>query len=446
MQVTETLSEGLKREYKVVLPAPDLASRLEEQLVDMKNKVKINGFRPGKVPLAHLRRLYGKSAMAEIVQTAVNEANKKILEDSGARLAHEPRVDFPEDQEEVEKILAATGDLAFTVKVEVLPTFEIGSFGDVALEREVAEISDSEVDEAVKRLADQNKSYEPKADAAADGDRLTIDFVGTIDGVAFEGGTSTGIDLVLGSNSFIPGFEGQLVGAKGEEERKVVVRFPDDYQNKDLAGKEAEFAVVVQTVSAPGEKPVDDEFAKNFNFESLDKLKEAVRANLEKEFAKASRDKLKRSLLDALDKRYSFELPESLVEQEFTNIWRQVEAENARTKQGFEEEGGEDAARAEYRAIAERRVRLGLLLADVGAEAKVDVTEEELGQALAERARQFPGQEQAVWNYYRKNADALAQIRAPLVEEKIVDHILSQVNVSDRQVSREDLFKMPEDA
>jgi trigger factor len=447
MQVTETHSEGLKREYKVLLPAEDLASQLEQQLVELKTKVRINGFRPGKVPVAHLRRLYGKSVMADIVQNAVTEANRKIVEENGIRLAQQPRVDFPEDQSEVEQILAARGDLAFTVNVEVLPTFEIGAFSELSLERLTTPVSEADVDEALQRLVDTNKIFTPRVEgeAAASGDKITMDFVGRIDGVAFEGGTSSGVDVVLGSNSFIAGFEDQLVGARAGEDRKVTARFPDDYQNANLAGKEAEFDVSVKAIAAPAETVIDDAFAKGFNFEGLDKLREALQANLEREFARASRDKLKRALLDALDQRYAFELPQGLVDQEFDNIWRQIEAENARSGQGFEQEGGEEAARAEYRRIAERRVRLGLLLAEVGAKAKVDVSEDELSQALVERARQFPGQEQAVWNYYRKNADAMAQLRAPLVEEKVVDHILAQAAISERQVAKEDLFKAPDE-
>jgi trigger factor len=446
MQVTETHSEGLKREYQVLLPAQDLASRLDLQLAELKTKVRINGFRPGKVPVAHLRRLYGKSVMAEIVQDAVNEANRKIVEDHGVRLAQQPRVDFPESQAEVEGVLAAQGDLAFTVNLEILPSFEIGTFSDLTLEREVAPVGEGDIDEAVHRLVDSNRPYTPREaeEAAAKGDKLTLDFVGRIEGVAFDGGTSSGVDLVLGSNSFIPGFEEQLVGARAGEERKVAVRFPDEYSSKALAGKDAEFDVTVKAIAAPAEITIDDEFAKGFNFEGLEGLRKAVRENLEREFARASRDKIKRVLLDALDKRYSFELPQGLVDQEFENIWRQVEEETKRSGEGFE--NGEEAARAEYRAIAERRVRLGLLLAEVGMTAKVDVTEEEIGEALVARVRQFPGQEQALWNYYRKSPEAMAQIRAPLVEEKVIDHILAQASVAERQVSKEELFKTPEDA
>jgi trigger factor len=448
MQVTETLSQGLKRAYKVVLPAGDLATRLDTQLTDMKGKARINGFRPGKVPMAHLKKLYGKSVMADVVQNAVNEVNRKIVDDNGYRLAGEPKIAFPEDREEVEKALAAEGDLAYTVDIEVLPKFEVGTFDDISLERLVYAVPDSEVEEAVNRMAERSRPFTPREDGAAaqDGDRVTIDFVGKLGDELFEGGSGNDHELVLGSGSFIPGFEPQLVGAKAGEERKVTVTFPVDYGAANLAGKEAVFDVTVKAVAAPGEVKIDEEFAKGFGLESLDKLKEAIRGNLEGEFTKMSREKLKRALLDALDKRYSFDLPEGLVEQEFAGIWQQVEAEQKRSGKSFADEGTtEEAARADYRKIAERRVRLGLLLAEVGEKSEVKVTDDEISAALVERVRQFPGQEKAVWDYYRNNADALASVRAPLYEEKVVDFIIGKAKVADKSVSKDELMKQDED-
>ena len=448
MQVTETLSQGLKRAYKVVLPAQDLAVRLEGQLAEMKDKVRINGFRPGKVPVGHLKRVYGKSVMAEVLQNAVNEVNRKIIDDNGLRLANEPKIDFPADQAEVEKALAAEGDLNYTVNIEILPKFDIGSFADVTVERPVAKATDAEIEEALQRMADRNRAYTARGEgeAAQSGDKLTIDFLGKIDDVAFEGGAGQDTELVLGSNTFIPGFEDQLVGAKAGEERKVNVSFPEAYGAANLAGKAAVFDVTVKTVAAPGAVEINDEFAKGFGLEGLDKLKEAVRANVQGEYDRLSREKLKRGLLDALDKRYSFELPESLVEQEFGGIWQQVEAEQKRSGKTFADEGSsEEAARADYKRIAERRVRLGLLLAEVGEKAEVKVTDDEMSAALVERVRQFPGQEKAVWDYYRNNQEALASVRAPLFEEKVVDHIIAQAQVTEKEVSREELMKQDED-
>ena len=448
MQVTETLSQGLKRAYKVVLPAKDLAARLEGQLAEMKTKARINGFRPGKVPVSYLKRVYGKSVMAEMMQEAVTEANRKIVEDNKLRLAHEPKIDFPTDQAEVEKALAAEGDLVYSVSIEILPTFEIGSFADVELERPVLKVTDAEVDEAMKRLADRHRSFTPREAGAEaqSGDQTTIDFVGKIDDVAFEGGSGEDTDLVLGSNMFIPGFEDQLLGAKAGEERKVNVAFPAEYGAANLAGKSAVFDVTVKAVSAPGEVEFNDEFAKGFGMEDIEKLKEAVRGNLQGEYDRMSAEKLKRALLDALDKRYSFELPETLVDQEFDGIWRQVEAEQQRSGKSFADENTtEEAARAEYRGIAERRVRLGLLLAEVGEKAEIKISDDDMSAALVERVRQFPGQEKAIWDYYRNNQEALASVRAPLFEAKVVEHIVSQSKVTEKEVSKDELMKQDED-
>ncbi len=381
MQVTETLSQGLKREFQVVLAAAELAEKLEAQLADLKDKVRINGFRPGKVPSGHLKRLYGKSIMGDVVQNAVNEANRKIVEDNGLRLATEPKFDFPEDKDQMEKVLEATGDLNFSIAFEVLPAFEIGAFDDVELERPVATVSDDEVQQGLDRLAERNRVYNAREDGAAaqNGDKLTIDFVGKIGDEAFDGGTAEGVDLTLGSGSFIPGFESQLEGAKVGDERKVVVTFPADYSAAHLAGKEAVFDVKVKTVATPAAVEINDEFAKGFGFDSVDKLREAIKSNLQRDYDRASRDKLKRALLDALDKKYSFELPQGLVEQEFGGIWSQVEAEQKATGKSFADDGAtEESQRAEYRRIAERRVRLGLVLAEVGEKAGVKVSDEEV--------------------------------------------------------------------
>jgi trigger factor len=442
MQVTETLSDGLKRAYKVVLPMQDLAKRLEDELDNMKDKVRINGFRPGKVPPGHLRKLYGKQVMGDVLQNAVNEANRKIVEDHSLRLANEPTIDIEGGDEGVKKAMEATGDLAFTVKLEVLPKFEVGSFDDVALERPVAAVDEAEVDQALERMASQSRPFSPKEGAAANGDKLTIDFVGKIDGVEFEGGKGEGLDLVLGSGQFIPGFEDQLVGASAGESRVVNVKFPEQYQAAHLAGKDASFDVTVQAVAAPGELVIDDEFAKSYGMESLDKLKDAIRSTMQRELDQVSRAKLKRALLDALDARYSFELPETLVEQEFNTIWQRVQEEQQQSGKTFADENTtEEAARAEYRGIAQRRVRLGLLMAEVGEQEKVQVTEDELSAAIVEQARQYPGQEKMVWDFYQKNPQAVAQIRAPLYEEKVVDVIVSKAKVTDKTVSKDELLK-----
>ncbi|WP_034995832.1 trigger factor [Beijerinckia mobilis] len=447
MQVTETLSEGLKREYRVVLPAADIASRLDEQLQEMKAKVRINGFRPGKVPVSHLKRLYGRSVMLDVVQEAINEANRQILEDNKLRPAGEPKIDFDGEKDEMEKAFESTADFAFKVAMEILPQFEIGSLDDITIERFIAEVPEEEVDRIVERFANQNRPYEPRpeGEAAEKGDKVTIDFVGKVDGEAFEGGTGEDIDLVLGSDTFIPGFEDQVVGVKVGDERQIAVTFPEDYAAK-LAGKHATFDIKVKVVSAPGEQKIDDDLAKAFGYETLEAMREQIRNTLGEELTAASRAQWKRALLDELDKKYTFELPEGLVEGEFATVWRKVELDQQRSGKTFEEEGTtEEAARADYRKIAERRVRLGLLLAEIGEKAGIVVPDEEVGKALVERARAFPGQEKMIWDFYRQNPKALNEIRAPLFEDKTVDYILTQAKVTDTKVSKDELFKKAEE-
>jgi trigger factor len=449
MQVTETLSQGLKREFKVVLPATELEERLASELATLKDRVRINGFRPGKVPVQHLRRLYGRSVMADVVQNAVNEANRKIVDENKLKLALDPQIQFPENKDEVERAMEAKADLAFTVALEVLPSFELADLSDVSVRKLTAGVSDAEVQEALERMAKQNSAFAAKGEGAeaAAGDRLVIDFVGKIDGEPFEGGIGDGVQLELGSGSFIPGFEDQLVGAKAGDAREVRVAFPADYQAQQLAGKDAVFDVTVKEVQAPGEVTIDDALAKGFGMESLDKLKDAVRTAIQRDFEAQSRRRVKRELLDALDAKYGFELPPSLVDQEFNGVWQQVEADMKRANRSFADENTtEEVARAEYRRIAERRVRLGLVLAQIGEATDIKVTDDEVTQALVERVRQFPGQEKQVWEFYRKNPQAMAEIRAPIFEEKVVDHILSQVKVSEEPVSKEALFKDEEDA
>ncbi|PPD45820.1 MAG: trigger factor [Methylocystis sp.] len=449
MQVTQTSSQGLKQEFKVVLPAGDLAAKLAAQLADVQAKAQIKSFRPGKAPIGHLKKLYGKSIMGDVLQEAVNEANRKIVEDNQLRIAVEPKLEFPGGQEEVERALEADGDFAFTVTFETLPAIEIGSFDDIALERPVAEVSEDDIASALKNLADRAQEFEAREEGAKaeTGDKLTIDFTGKLDGVPFEGGTGGDIDLVLGSNTFIPGFEDQLAGAAAGEQRVVKVTFPADYSAAHLAGKDAEFDVTVKAVAAAKSLEIGEELATKYGFENFEAMKEAVKGNLEADFHKVSRDKLKRALLDALDSRYSFELPETLVEQEFNNIWGQHEAESRRTGQPLAEEGKtEDETKAEFRKIAERRVRLGLVLAEIGQGAGVKVEDKDLTEALVERARMFPGQEKQVWDFYRNNEQALAQLRAPIYEERVVDHISKLIKIADKTVSREELFKEEDEA
>ena len=448
MQVTETLSQGLKREYDISLPASDLVEKLNGQLADLKRKVRINGFRPGKVPVEHLRKVYGKSVMADVVQDAIADANKKIVDENKLRLAREPKIELPTDQAVIDAALEARGDLNFKVALEVLPVFDVGDFSQISLERLAADVEDADVDVALDRLAEDRRAYKDKPEGAKaeNHDRVTVDFDGTIKGEPFEGGMGRDIQVALGSNTFIPGFEEQLVGTAVGDKRTIHATFPEAYAVRPLAGQTGDFEVTVKALAEREPLAIDDEFAKGLGFESLEEMKEMIRNRITSDFARASRDKLKRQLLDKLDALYSFELPEGLVNQEFDSIWAQVMREQQASGRSFADENTtEEAARADYRKIAERRVRLGLLLAEVGTKADVKVSDEEMTQALIARARSFPGQEKQVWDFYRNNQQALAELRAPIYEEKVVDHILGLARVEERKVSKDELLKPVDD-
>lgn len=448
MQVTETLSEGLKRELSITVPAADLVGRLDKRLAEIKDTVRINGFRPGKVPTAHLKRLVGAQEMARIVDEVIGESIREVVEGRGERPALNPDVALAEGCA-AEAVVAGDADLVFTAAYELLPNFEIADWSAIEVERAVVPVKDEEVEERLKQIAEGNRPFADKAEgeAAATGDRVKIDFVGTIEGVPFDGGSAEGVDLVLGSNQFIPGFEDQLVGAKVGDEVVVKVSFPEDYAAAHLAGKPAEFACKVTAIAAPGELVVDDEWAKKLGIDSLDKLREIIKEQIGAQYAGATRAKVKRALLDKLDEQYTFDLPEKLVEGEFENIWNQAQAELQQTGKTFADEGTtEDEAKADYRKIATRRVRLGLVLSEVGEKREVKVTDEEVQRALIERVRQFPGQEKQVFDYYRSNAMALASLRAPIFEEKVIDLILAEVKVTDKEVTAEELLAETEEA
>jgi trigger factor len=444
MQVTETVTEGLKREFKVVVPASDLASKVDERLVELKDRVRINGFRPGKVPVSHLKKVYGRAVMAETIEAAVREANAKIVTDRGFRLVREPEVKMPEEQGAVEQMIDGKSDLAYTVAIEIMPPIELADFQGIGLERMSAEVTDSEVEEAVNRIAEQSRPFVAKGEGAKaeKGDRVVIDFTGKIDGVPFEGGTGGDVGVNIGSGTFIPGFEDQLVGIAAAEQRIVSVTFPQIYPAEKLAGKSAEFDVTAKSIETPKAVAVDDEFAKSLGLESLAKLKDMVKERLAREHAAMSRQRIKRRLLDELDARHKFTPPPSLVDDEFNNVWKTILDDLQAQKRTFADEGTtEEKAKEEYRAIAERRVRLGLVIAEIGERNKIQVTEEELTRAVMERARQAPGNEEKVWDFYRNNPNAVASLRAPIFEDKVVDFILELAKITERPVSREELYK-----
>jgi len=444
MQVTETLAEGLKHEFQISVPASDLDAKADAKLVELKDKVRLNGFRPGKVPVSHLKKVYGRSVMAETVEQTIRDTNSQIFTERGFRLATEPKVTMPTEEKAVENILTGKSDLTYTVSIEVVPAIELADFKSFSVEKPVVDVTDKEIDEGVQRIADQNRPYAAKGeDAKAEsGDRVTISFKGTINGTPFEGGTSENIPVVIGSNSFIPGFEEQLIGMSVGETRTLKLSFPNNYGNQTLAGQAAEFETTATLIEAPQETVVDDEFAKTLGLESLDKLKEVLREQLQSEFASVTRQKVKRALLDRLDETHRFDAPPSLVDEEFNLMWNSIKAEMESAGKTFADENTtEEAAREEYRKIADRRVRLGLVISEIGEKNKITVTDDEVSRAVIERARQMPGREKEVWDYYRNNPNALAQLRAPIYEDKVVDFILELAKVTEKKTTREELFK-----
>lgn len=445
MQVTETHNAGLKREYKVVVSAADLAKELDARLKDMAGRANIKGFRPGKVPVPHIKRIYGKALMGEVVQKAIDDQAKQVLADHKLKPAYQPEITLPQEEAEVNAIMDGKSDLSFAMALEVLPDFDVKPYDGLTLTRHVVEISDAEVKEGLDRLSGQYKDWDTKKDGAkaAKGDRVTLSFVGTIDGKAFDGGTAEDVPLELGSNQFIPGFEDQLVGVKVGDEKDVKVSFPAEYGVAELAGKPAVFAVKVKGIDAPKATDMNDDFAKKLGFEDLGKLKDFLKDRLGDELKNMSAMKLKRDVLDAMDKDYAFGLPEKLVDAEFNGIWNALLHEMGKAGKSFaDEDTTEDEAKAEYRAIAERRVRLGLVLGTIGEKEGIQVTDQELQNALMGRARQFPGQEKQVFDYYRKNPGALIELRGPIFEQKVVDLLVSKAKVTDKTVSREELQAM----
>jgi len=444
MQVTETLAEGLKHEFQISVPASDLDAKADAKLVELKDKVRLNGFRPGKVPVSHLKKIYGRSVMAETLEQTIRDTNTQIFTERGFRLATEPKVTMPTEEKAVEDILAGKSDLTYTVAIEVVPPIELADFKSFTVEKPVVDVTEKEIDEGVQRIADQNRPYAAKGEGAKaeNGDRVTISFKGTINGTPFEGGTSENIPVVIGSNSFIPGFEEQLIGMSVGETRTLKLSFPKNYGNQTLAGQPAEFETTATLVEAPQETVVDDEFAKTLGLESLDKLKEALRERLQSEFASATRQKVKRALLDRLDETHRFDAPPSLIDEEFNLMWNSIKAEMESAGKTFADENTtEEAAKEEYRKIADRRVRLGLVISEIGEKNKITVTDDEVSRAVIERARQMPGREKEVWDYYRNNPNALAQLRAPIYEDKVVDFILELAKVTEKKTTREELFK-----
>ena len=445
MAVTETLSEGLKREFKVVVPASEMDSRLLARLEELKGTAQIKGSRPGKVPVQHLRRLVGRQNMSEIVQDVLREQTNEILSQRGERAAQQPSYDLTEDEKEAEKVLDGKADFEFSLRYEVLPKVVLGDFKSISIERPVVDVPADEVDAGLARLAQANATYSEKKGKAAEGDRVTIDYVGKLGDEAFEGGADQGAQIIIGSKQFIPGFEEQLVGAVAGEERVLKVSFPTDYGAANLAGNEANFEVKVKEVAGADNLAVDDALAEKLGLESLEKLRTAVEQQLDSQNGPLVRQRVKRQLLDALDDLHKFEPPPTMVEQEFEAVWQDVVSEMENSGKSFEDDGSnEETSRAYYGGIADRRVRLGLVLAEIGESNKIDVTDAELQRALSDEVRRSPGREKEITEYYQSNPAAVSRLRAPLFEEKVVDFLLELVNVTDKPVTRPELIALVE--
>jgi len=443
MQVTEANSEGLKRTLKVVVGAEELGKRFSERLEEIKDRVQLKGFRKGKVPVPHLKKVYGRSLMAEVLQQTVKETSSQAIADRKERPVMQPSYTLPEDEQEIERVLEGKADLAYSMTFEVLPNFDLIDPATMKLERLRAEVEPEAIDKAVDDLVERSITYTPEdGRAAQSGDRVTIDFVGKIDGEPFEGGSGQGTQLVLGKANFIPGFEEGLTGAKAGEERTVEATFPDDYSVERLKGKKASFDVKFTEVAAPMRPAIDDAFAKTLGAETVAKLRGLVGEQIKREYDNVARMKLKRQMLAQLEKAHTFELPPTLVENEFEAIWRQLSEGMQQGGKSFPDEGKtEEEARTEYRRIAERRVRLGLIIGEIAERNGIKIGQDELRRALIEQARRFPGQEKTVYEYYEKTPGALAELRAPIIEDKVVDFVLDKAKPSEKQVPREVLFE-----
>ena len=443
MQVTETTNSGLKRELKVVIGADELDGKLEARLVDLKDKVQIKGFRPGKVPVTHLRKMYGRSVMAEVLQETVNETSRAALTEREERPAFEPEIALTEDKDEIDQIMDGKADLAYTMSFEILPEIKIDNMSEYKFEKLVAVVDEEEHQKGIDQVLEGRQDYAEVEREAKDQDRVTIDFIGRIDGEAFDGGAAEDTPVILGQGQFIPGFEEGLIGTKKSDKKDIIANFPEEYQVDTLAGKEAVFEVTVKEIAEPKTPELTDEFAESMGLENVEKFKEAIKEKLQEELDTVSRNRLKRALLDKLEESHKFELPEKLVTSEFDSIWGQLTSEMAQKNVTFEDDNTtEEAERKKYQDIAERRVRLGLVVSEIGNKNELKISDEEVQQALINRASQFPGQERQVLNYYQQNPQALAELRAPLYEEKVVDYILELASVEEKTVSIEELTKM----
>ena len=440
MQITETNAEGLKREFTVTVASNDIEKKMQDRLTEIGRTIRLPGFRPGKVPIPVLRKRYGASVMGEVLEKAVSDSSAQAMRDHNLRPALQPKIEIVSFKE--------GADLEYKMAVELLPEIKPIDFSEIHLERLRPEVPEDEIDKAVQRIAEPNRKSEPVDRPAAIGDVAVIDFVGKVDGKEFPGGSAQGHSLELGSSRFIPGFEDQLIGAKPGEQRAVKVTFPAEYGSEELAGKDAEFAVDIKEVREKQPLAIDDDLAKEMGFDALDGLRKAVREQLERDYGGLARQRLKRALLDQLAAKHDFPVPPGMVDLEFDTIWKQFQEAREQNKDAVDEDVGksDEQLKSEYRAIAERRVRLGLLLSEVGRANAITVNQDEVNRALGEEARRHRGYEKQVVEFYRSNPEALANLRAPIFEDKVVDFITEMATVADKTVSIADLLKPETDA
>ena len=440
MNVTELKSEGLKKEYKVSIPAADVAAKVDEKINQVSKNIKLPGFRPGKAPKAMLKQKYKASVMGEVLDDMVREASEKVVLDKKLRPAMMPAVKITAYGEDK--------DIEFEMSLEILPEFKLGDISKMNLKKFMAEVPAEEVDKALDYMAkSRRETVKVEEDRAAKkGETVVIDFVGSIDGVEFKGGKGNAYPLELGSGAFIPGFEDQLVGKKVGDKVDVKVTFPENYHAKDLAGKNAVFAVEIKELREKKETKIDDEFAKSMGEESLEALKNKIAERIKVDYEAASRMKLKRQLLDILDNEYDFDVPQGLVDAEYKGIVSQYEqAKKYNQLDESEKAKSEEELLAEYKDIAVRRVKLGLVLSEIGKDAKINIEADDINKAIMNEARRYPGQEKAVFDYYLKNKQAVEALKAPIFEEKIIDHIISKANVSEKIISVTELYNFEEE-
>ncbi|MEM7123364.1 MAG: trigger factor [Pseudomonadota bacterium] len=447
MNVTEQLAEGLKREYKVTIEADDIAARIDGKLAELQKTVNMKGFRPGKVPVQLLKRQFGPSVVNEVIQQTLQDSSGRVISDQGVRPAMQPTIeDMSYDEGK---------DLEFVIAVEILPEINTDDFSGYKVEQLSVDVSDAEVDEAMDRLLKANKDFEDTDEGykAADGDSARIDFTGRIDGEAFEGGTAEDQTVELGAGRLLPEFEAGLMGKKAGESFTIDVTFPNDYGAENLAGKTAQFEIKVHEVRKAKAAELSDEFAAAQGAENVADLRDKLRERLSQEYNELARQRTKRLLLDQLADTYDFDVPTGLVDGEFEAIWQQIEGELDRGQNPDQDQGqGEPVSeerreemRDEYRKIAERRVRLGLLLSDVGTQNNIQITQDDMQQAVIDRARQFPGQEAQIVQHFQSNPQAIQELTAPILEDRVIDHILSQVEVTERSITPDELMKVEQE-